>query len=802
MTSEIGTRRPAATRTKTALLAMCILLVPMFVGLSGFRYGSAQELPLGAPPAPVYAGSSAELAADTVDLPAVPVSVNPADRAAAAAFYFSDYVVPQGVNSGWKGSQASCTPGTTSADFQRAVLKRINYFRAMSGVPALAGFSNTFSKKSQAAALIMSVYGDNTHQPPSTVKCYTADGDAGAENSNLAFSYFGWDAISAYIKDLGDTNGPVGHRRWILYPQTQVMGTGDVAASGNYRPANALWVFDSRIEAARPPVRDEFVAWPPKGYVPYQVVYPRWSISYPNADFSSATVRVTLDGQAQTITKESLYVGFGENTLVWRMNGMSDTAAWPRPSTDTTYKVTVSNVRVGGTTKTFSYDVIVFNPNSAAPTPTPIATGTGDTGAYCPSAEEQSVLNAVNALRAAAGQPPVSLDGRLGAATRTHAADMAKAGKLSLNLTDGTTARANAQNHKYEYFLTGITVYSNSASTTAGISSYIAQNPAGVIAPDVEAVGIAQVPGPLVNGVRKYYWTIYPGAYLSYSARCSAEPTPTATSVPVVPVAGVSPARVTVNSWVSFQISNFPPNATVSITWKRVSGGTINVGSTTTDSAGHAAGTFRAPATPGGKSQLITFTSGAVSKSASIEVIARIKITPDPASRGQSVAVSLRGYAAREVISIRWKRGSGYVQVGTATASGTGSANITVTVPSWATDGDHVVRGDGTSLRAQTNSVTVSGPSSAEDIPTPTATPSPTPESTPEPSATPSPEPTAAPTDVPAETPLPEPTLEPTATPSPETTPEPTVPVVVTQEPTLGPTTPPVEPTVEPTLAA
>ena len=37
----------------------------------------------------------------------------------------------------------------------------------------------------------------------------------------------------------------------------------------------------------RPPVRSGFVAWPPDGFVPYQVVPARWSFSLPNTDFST-----------------------------------------------------------------------------------------------------------------------------------------------------------------------------------------------------------------------------------------------------------------------------------------------------------------------------------------------------------------------------------------------------------------------------------------------------------------------------------------------------------------------------------
>ena len=81
------------------------------------------------------------------------------------------------------------------------------------------------------------------------------------------------------MADFGDSNLEVGHRRTILYPQTKLVGTGDVPGSGGFLPANTLQVFDSEVWSARPEVREErgFVAWPPSGYVPAETVWTRWS---------------------------------------------------------------------------------------------------------------------------------------------------------------------------------------------------------------------------------------------------------------------------------------------------------------------------------------------------------------------------------------------------------------------------------------------------------------------------------------------------------------------------------------------
>jgi hypothetical protein len=173
---------------------------------------------------------------------------------------------------------------------------------------------------------------------------------------------YGWNAITGYMRDPGSGNYFIGHRRWVLYPQTQEMGTGDIPPIGRYSPANALWVFDSHLWEPRPATRDEFVAWPPRGYVPYQVVFARWSFAYPDADFSNASVKMTSSGSTVSLTQSPVLDGYGENTLVWIPLGLNDGASWPRPASDTTYAVSVQNVKIGGQSRTFTYDVIVFDP--------------------------------------------------------------------------------------------------------------------------------------------------------------------------------------------------------------------------------------------------------------------------------------------------------------------------------------------------------------------------------------------------------------------------------------------------------
>lgn len=299
---------------------------------------------------PLIQGTGEQLAVDTQD------------RQASLDFYLEQYVSSEDTAINWTGSHHSCSAGTTDQGFRQAVLRRINYFRAMAGVPASVNFSLESNQMAQAAALIMSANQKLSHSPTTSWICYSCEGKDGAGSSNLYLGVNGWKAITGYMKDPGAGNYAAGHRRWILYPQTQMMGTGDVPSTAGYPAANALRVFDTHLWEARPATREEFVAWPPPGYVPYQVVFPRWSFSYAKADFSAASVTITSKGENLPVEQAPIQNGYGENTLVWIPLGLSDGASWPRPGEDTIYSVTIQNVLINNTSRNFNYKVVVFDP--------------------------------------------------------------------------------------------------------------------------------------------------------------------------------------------------------------------------------------------------------------------------------------------------------------------------------------------------------------------------------------------------------------------------------------------------------
>ena len=348
-------------------LALCLtVLSHASAGEAGYRANPVQPV-LGDPP-----GAPTDVSAlprSDGRFAASGLAVSTTDRAAVARFYRL-YKAANLVPSEWSGGVANCQAGSTGLDYKEVTRQQINFFRAMAGVPASVSIDSGFSAKGQQAALMFSANGQLDHFPPSTWRCYTANGAEAAGKSNLALGNAGPNAVKGYMDDSGTNNAFVGHRRWVLYPQTQLMGTGDVtdAPNGGY-DANALWVQDGNYFSVRPPVRDDFVAWPPTGYIPYDLVPARWSFSYPNADFSAASVSVTRDGQILPAQLETVANGYGENTLVWVVDNRTTSASsvLPRPSADTPYHVVISGARIGGQARNFDYTVIVFDADPAVP---------------------------------------------------------------------------------------------------------------------------------------------------------------------------------------------------------------------------------------------------------------------------------------------------------------------------------------------------------------------------------------------------------------------------------------------------
>lgn len=218
----------------------------------------------------------------------------------------------------WNGSSENCLPGNTSKVAETKLKQRLQYFRRLAGVPEGIVFDEELNAKCRKAALIMYAGYMLTHYPKPETKCYTADGAQAAGSSNLSLGYHSTEALLGQMRDLGENNYSVGHRRWILYPYNRKFGHGSTNHS------MALWVLPSS-DSNFPPTevekfRQQYVAWPPEGYCPVDLIFPRWSFSLTRADFSNTVLEMWVDGKQAEVKIQPNETGIGQNTLVWEHN--------------------------------------------------------------------------------------------------------------------------------------------------------------------------------------------------------------------------------------------------------------------------------------------------------------------------------------------------------------------------------------------------------------------------------------------------------------------------------------------------
>lgn len=324
-----------------------------------FRSFSRVYLPLGL----LLICSSALHAQQTASVPAC----SAADRAQVIGLYQNYYLTSVNLNPGWTGSVVTGDPGALSDTFREGILRRINYFRSMSGVNSNVTFDAACNTMCQQAALMMSAARNISHTPPSTWPFYTADAATACFRSNIRLDWQGDEgaaAIDRFMADDESNNTYVGHRRWLVYAGESVMASGAIPGDGVTFPGtNATWVLNVTPRPTDAPLS---TSWPPAGFVPAPLVFNRWSFSYVNADFSAAQVQIVKNGAAVSVQLEAVEYQSaadgsgtfeGDNTLVWELPGnvVNLTA-------DEVYKVKITNVLINGMAQKFTYYVTSINP--------------------------------------------------------------------------------------------------------------------------------------------------------------------------------------------------------------------------------------------------------------------------------------------------------------------------------------------------------------------------------------------------------------------------------------------------------
>ena len=321
--------------------------------------------------------------------------VDTGSRNDVVAFWHAVYQASEGYESRvqWTGNYQG-NSGTTSDVFVEDVERRINYFRAMCGVPALVRVNTgstvvieSADAHKPAASTLKSVAAQNaalmlvrnynpstgadpaiTHDPPSSLAGWSTSAWNGNANGNLAFGLYGPGAMTEYMVEefasgsaTSYWNTLVGHRRWMLYPKATDFATGDQPGDSASRPpTNVLYISQKENELVADPTPG-FVAYPSAGFFPAPINSRYWSLSRAGANFSSAMVQMTdADGNAVAVSNVTSNFNYGDPAVLWEVGGA---AASRSVNADATFHVNVTGM--GGTDipTSFSYSVTLINPD-------------------------------------------------------------------------------------------------------------------------------------------------------------------------------------------------------------------------------------------------------------------------------------------------------------------------------------------------------------------------------------------------------------------------------------------------------
>lgn len=271
----------------------------------------------------------------------------------------------------------NCRAGTLNSSVAANVVTMLNQIRALHRLPAIT-LSSSDNPASMEAALMMAANGQLSHTPPTSWKCYTALGAAGANQSNLygalpfANLNYGSDEslLAGWLTEIDNISvDSVGHRRWLLNPFLVTIGYGRVAgtlADGRRSDAAALKVINNAGQNVVPTSLPPFVAYPYGDY-PAKYFDTRSVLSFTvvtdgssafganrSVDFSRATVTVTGPGGAMTVSSVAYdNDGYGvANNIQWKVAGLQ---------VGTSYSVAINGVVVRGASTNYSYTFRILN---------------------------------------------------------------------------------------------------------------------------------------------------------------------------------------------------------------------------------------------------------------------------------------------------------------------------------------------------------------------------------------------------------------------------------------------------------
>jgi hypothetical protein len=269
----------------------------------------------------------------------------------------------------WIAGESPCHDGKLSNSVYVLAENRINFFRITAGLSSIK-ISRELSIESQKAAVLTKNNGYLSHSPPKSSSCYSKQAYDGCHKSCLGFTYYSHPKenisdesfITAFMKDYGESNYFVGHRKWLLYTKLSEVGYGATDTTEAILTADGI---DYNMKDSI-----EYVSYPWSGYVPSNLVFPKWSFSLPqslSADFSNAKVEMkTENGELLNTRKFQLYPDYLDHTIVWEATSLfskeeiyyGENSIEDSKHIDHKIFVKISNVLIDGKQKSFEYFVI------------------------------------------------------------------------------------------------------------------------------------------------------------------------------------------------------------------------------------------------------------------------------------------------------------------------------------------------------------------------------------------------------------------------------------------------------------
>lgn len=272
----------------------------------------------------------------------------------------------------------ACTSGIPSDSEKQKVLARLNYLRAIHGLPAVV-YSPEGDEITAECALIIAA--NNTeggtlqlsHTPPQSWDCWSQQAYDGCNSSNI---HVGWakgsdlsqeessEIVDSFMRDKGVDS--IGHRRWLLDPWLGHISFG----RADYTDGNGTFVLGAAIKVIHddtPDVADlldiDFVAYPfeeyPKELYPNNQIRMSFSVlkdkmnKFGNAssiNLAGTTIAIIDSTSNKTISVSDLMMdtdGMGiPNNISWLASGIEYNKK---------YNVTVSNIMVDNVSRLYQY---------------------------------------------------------------------------------------------------------------------------------------------------------------------------------------------------------------------------------------------------------------------------------------------------------------------------------------------------------------------------------------------------------------------------------------------------------------